>query len=64
MASYIRYYYQVFGFGRQKDEDQMQNAVIDLETNFKEDTLATHKMFRNMHSAIELRNRRLGHMSA
>ena len=44
--------------------DQMQFTVAHLETQFKNQALATQNMLTDMHSALDLTNKRLGHLSS
>ena len=54
----------VFGFGRQKDIDQMKAAVKMLHNDFKEHTLEESNLFKEMHTAIDMTKTRLNHLSS
>ena len=54
---------KVFGFGRQKDMDSMNQAVQTLEQKFKDSGLAQQKIFDDMHSALDLTRVRMGRLS-
>ena len=53
----------VFGFGRQKDIDQVKHAVDEVHNNLKNQALKEAQMFKDMHSAIDVTNKRLEHVS-
>ena len=60
----VGHFRQVFGFGRQKDIEKMSQAVQLLEKQFKAKTLAEQTVFKDMHSALDLTSKRLGHISS
>ena len=53
----------VFGFGCQKDIDQVKNAVDEVHNSLKNQALKESQMFKDMHTAIDVTNKILDHVS-